>query len=199
MLIIKKKNMVISILVVLLVLTGYLNFIYSNKNRLPSDHEKAPASSDNELESKTEDTELDKNDDNSISDSNEEYEIPEYDTALTSSNFFIDYRFERTNTRKEEIEYIKAIIDNPNSDEEIKREAQTQLLEIAKNMENEMTIENLIKSKGFKDAIVILHRGSVNVIIDRPELKSEDVAQILSIVKRESGEKAENVTIIPKL
>jgi hypothetical protein len=47
--------------------------------------------------------------------------------------------------------------------------------------------------------LVILHENSVSVIIDKQDLKPEEVAQILDIVKRESGEKPENIKIIPKI
>ena len=111
----------------------------------------------------------------------------------------MDYRTERQNTRKEEIEYIREILDNPESDLEIKKEAQAQLLEITNSMEKELSMEALIKAKGFNEAVVIMHRDSVNVIVDKQELKPEEVAQILDIVKRESGQEAENIKIIPKI
>jgi len=79
------------------------------------------------------------------------------------------------------------------------KEAQAQLLEITSNMESELAIENLIKAKGFRDAVVIIHKDNVNVIVDKPELVPEDVAIILDIVKRESGKDAENIKIIPKI
>ena len=43
----------------------------------------------------------------------------------------------------------------------------------------ELSMEALIKAKGFNEAVVIMHRDSVNVIVDKQELKPEEVAQIL--------------------
>ena len=63
-------------------------------------------------------------------------------------------------------------------------------------METEFSIEKLIIAKGFSDAAVTFHKGAVNVVIEADELTSEQVAQILDIVKRESGEKAENIKIM---
>lgn len=62
-------------------------------------------------------------------------------------------------------------------------------------MEMEVTIENLVRAKGFDEVIVSLHAGSVNVIVGETELTDEQVAQILDIVLRETGEKAENVKV----
>ena len=64
-------------------------------------------------------------------------------------------------------------------------------------MEKELTIENLIKAKGFADAAVTFHYGSVNVVVDCTELTNEQVAQILDIVTRETGEPAANIKISP--
>ena len=65
-------------------------------------------------------------------------------------------------------------------------------------METELAIENLIKAKGFNDAIVIIHKDNVNVIIDKAELVPEEVA-ILDIVKRETEKDIDNIKIIPKI
>lgn len=116
----------------------------------------------------------------------------------SSKNFFKDFRYDRENTRKKEIEYIKNIIDNPNSDKEMKVEAQSQLLELTNVMEKELGVEGLIKAKGFNDVVVILHENSVNVVVDKDDLSPEEVAQILDIVKRETGQQADNIKIIPK-
>ena len=101
--------------------------------------------------------------------------------------------------RSKEVEYINSVVNNPESDPEIIKEAQAQLLEITSNMEAELAIENLIKAKGFDDVIVIIHNDNVNVIVDKTELVSEEVAMILDIVKKESNKETGNITIIPKI
>ena len=68
-------------------------------------------------------------------------------------------------------------------------------LSIVENMEKEMTIESLLKAKGFADAAVTLHSGSINVILSAESLSEEQVAQVLDIILRETGESAENVKV----
>ena len=97
------------------------------------------------------------------------------------------------------MEYINSVVNNPKSEPETVKEAQSQLLEITSNMEAELVIENLIKAKGIQDAIVIIHKDNVNVIVDKPELVPEEVAMILDIVKRETGKETDNIKIIPKI
>lgn len=190
MLVLKKKSLVMGILVVLLIITGYLNLIY-NQNILNSGD--AIQTSDQR------DVIADKDSGNEPANGDDENVRVSDAAPASSANFFVDYRTERQNTRKEEIEYIREILDNPESDLEIKKEAQAQLLEITNSMEKELSMEALIKAKGFNEAVVIMHRDSVNVIVDKQELKPEEVAQILDIVKRESGQEAENLKIIPKI
>lgn len=98
-----------------------------------------------------------------------------------------------------EVTHINSIVDNQNSDADVVKKVQLQLLELTTNMEAELVIENLIKAKGIKDAIVIIHRDNVNVIVDKTELVPEEVAMILDIVKRESNKETNNIKIIPKI
>ena len=62
-------------------------------------------------------------------------------------------------------------------------------------MEMEFAIEALLTAKGFADAAVTFHTDSVNVIIKAQELSEQQVAQVLDIVCRETGERAENIKI----
>ena len=109
-------------------------------------------------------------------------------------NFFETYRLERDSVRTQELAYLDAIVAQ-GGDTETLNEAQQQKLVLIANMETEHTVEGLIKARGFDDVIVSLHSGSVNVIIGAGALTDEEVAQILDIVLRATGEKAENVRV----
>ncbi|HHY81448.1 MAG TPA: SpoIIIAH-like family protein [Clostridiales bacterium] len=212
MLIIRKKNIIIGLLVVLLIVTGYLNFVF-NQNLAPAVSpvkDKSPVENDKDNidnEAGMQDDDKDNQetsggkvtvtdlDDNTGSEEDDDVQT----AASGSSTFFRDYRFERQKERAKEIEYINSIVNNPNSDEDMIKEAQAQLLEITSNMEAELVIENLIKAKGFNDAVVMIHKDNVNVIVDKAELVPEEVAIILDIVKRESGKETGNIKIIPKI
>ena len=56
--------------------------------------------------------------------------------------------------------------------------------------------ENLIKTKGFEDVILLINDNNVNVVVKRNEnLKEEEVAQITNIVSRELKAEIENIHI----
>lgn len=114
--------------------------------------------------------------------------------STTQGTFFESFRNDRNVTREKEIEYIDAIIQQ-GADAETLAEAQQQKLAIVDYMEKEMTVENLLKAKGFTDVAVSLHSGSVNVILAAETLSDEQVAQVLDIVMRETGEIADNVKV----
>jgi len=196
MLVVKRKSLVISMLVVLLVITGYLNFAY-NQNILDNNNKVSNKVSNDEELNDPQITVSDASEEIGNDLNGEEDKITDVSATSGKVNFFVNYRLERENTRRTEIEYIKEIVNNPNSDPDMKKEAQAQLLQITSNMEKELNMEGLIKAKGFEDAIVIMNQDNVNVIVNKKELMPEEVAQILDIVKRESGKDADNIKIIP--
>lgn len=111
-----------------------------------------------------------------------------------NANFFASYREERDSVRTQELAYLDAIVAQ-GGDKETLSDAQRQKLELVNAMETELTVENLVRSKGFADVIVSIHKGNVNVVVDADTLNDEQVAQILDIVLRETGKTAENVKI----
>ncbi len=114
--------------------------------------------------------------------------------ATGTAGFFASFRSDRDTTREQEIEYLDAIIEQ-GADQETLADAQQQKLDIVDSMEKELTVESLLKAKGFADAAVTLHRGAVNVILSAESLTEEQVAQVLDIVMRETGEPAESVKV----
>ena len=114
--------------------------------------------------------------------------------ASAAANFFVSFRNDRETTREQEIAYLDAVI-TQGADADTLADAQQQKLAIVDSMEKELTIESLIKAKGFSDAAVTLHKGSVNVILAAETLSDEQVAQVLDIILRETGESADNVKI----
>jgi stage III sporulation protein AH len=120
------------------------------------------------------------------------------ETVSAGTEYFMAVREQRDELRNQEFTILESMINDPNSDSESQANAQAQKLELVANMEKEFTIESILKAKGFKDSAVFFHAGSVNVIVDSETLTEEQVAQILDIVLRETGEKAENVKVSPK-
>jgi stage III sporulation protein AH len=119
-------------------------------------------------------------------------------TKVESSSFFQTYREDRTTTRNQEITYLDAIISSETSTAEAKSTAENKKVALVQSMEKELVIEGLIKSKGFDDVIVTSTTENVNVIVKSTDaLTSNEVAQIVSIVKEQTKVSIENIKIIP--
>ena len=113
----------------------------------------------------------------------------------TEKNYFAAFREERESIRAQEMQYLDEIIATANVDAQTLEQAVEEKLALVQNMESEFTIESMITAKGFKDAAVTFHNGSINVVVGKENLGEAEVAQILDIVRRETGERAENIKI----
>ena len=79
-----------------------------------------------------------------------------------------------------------------------KKNATEQKLKIIDYMNKEKVIENLVKNKGFTDALVLMTDNSVNVTVNKQEITQSDVAKICDIVMRETGRDAGQIVIQSK-
>jgi len=120
------------------------------------------------------------------------------ETELSEGDYFSDFRQDRDAVRNEELGYLDEVIAVSATDAETLLDAQNRKLSLIENMEKEFTIEALITAKGFPEAAVLFHGGSVNVVVDAESLSETQVAQILDIVQRETGESASSIRIIER-
>ena len=111
--------------------------------------------------------------------------------------FFSTYRTSRETARAEEMSYYDAIIASETSSEEAKATAETMRQVLLNNIEAELVIESLIKAKGFDDAVVTMSTNNVNVIVNKSELESQEVAQILNVILEETDYTASEVVVVP--
>lgn len=79
-----------------------------------------------------------------------------------------------------------------------KKNATEQKLKIIDYMNKEKVVENLLKSKGFQDSLVLITDNSVNITINKQEITQSDVAKITDIVMRETGRNASQIVIQSK-
>lgn len=168
----KRQVFILSCLFGLLILTGYLNMKFTTSSDVVN-KEGLIASS----------------------------ELPNHDAQTTSSessSFFADFKVDRESVRNAEIANLDAIINDKNTSSDVLNAAQEEKMAITTAMEQEVTLEGLITSKGFSDAVVTIRENSVNVVVAESEISEQQAAQILDIVKRETGQMASNIKIMPK-
>jgi stage III sporulation protein AH len=84
--------------------------------------------------------------------------ILENEESITFSgldDYFVNYRIEREKMRSQQVEILREIVENPNSAVDVRKDAQKKMLNLTEKMENELKLENLIKAKNYKDAVVL--------------------------------------------
>ncbi|MFI3129293.1 MAG: SpoIIIAH-like family protein [Bacillota bacterium] len=118
---------------------------------------------------------------------------------ITVSDYFSEYRSERTTTRQEQLLNLDSIIATESLDAEVLADAAAQKMSIVAVMDAELTLESLIGAKGFEDVVVTMSYDSddINVIVKADELTQTEVAQIYEVISSETSATYANVKIIP--
>lgn len=110
--------------------------------------------------------------------------------------YFEEAKLNRETTRDEAVQTLKTML----SDTELSKDQQESLTEdaklMAKAIETEGKIENLIKAKGFSECMAYYDGESVSVVVKSEGLEKEQVAQIKDIVIENAGVMAENISIV---
>ncbi|MEW9123628.1 MAG: SpoIIIAH-like family protein [Thermotaleaceae bacterium] len=114
------------------------------------------------------------------------------------SNYFIEARLNTGIEREKMVSMLNEIINNQLSDEGNRKAAGDAKMKLIDTMNKEKVIENLIKAKGFEDALVFITDNSVNVIVETEKLTDSDMAKILDIVTRETNVPFDNIKVLNK-
>lgn len=121
------------------------------------------------------------------------------EAEITTSNYFTTYRAERTTTRSEELVQLDSVIALYEAGDEKYEEATQMKMDIVSAMEQELILENMIRSLGFSDAVVSVSSDSenVNVFINSAELNYDTALSIYNMMKNEANVTSGNVIIMP--
>ena len=103
----------------------------------------------------------------------------------------------REQVRAQNKETLQAIIDNTTISEDEKQDAIAQMVQMTQLSEQEVTIETLMASKGFSEAVVNLTQDSADIVVNAEELTDANRAQIEDIVTRKTEIAPENIVITP--
>lgn len=171
MMVFKRKQLVVAVLAVLVGVAGYLNI----------------------SREKTVDTEEDELRETASGDYLGEAKLVESESV---EDFFARARVDREAGRSKSIETFNSLISNEDTDSETKETAQQGVLALAQNTQTETAIENLIRAKGFEDAVCYINNGLANVVVKAESIDSADAALISEIVSEQSGIESEKIKIV---
>ena len=114
---------------------------------------------------------------------------------MESDTYIVDMKMTREKQRNSLTEQLNEIINNPSTADAAKVEASDIKVEMVKNSDTELKIENLLLAKGYDQAIVFIDSDKVNVVVNMEEITQNDATKIFDIVSNQSGINRENIKL----
>ena len=118
-------------------------------------------------------------------------------TASSETSFFVQARLNREQARSAEKNILNNLINNENVESEERSQAANNMLDIQRRIERESAAESMIEAKGFAEVYVRIGENSVDVVVNKEALTEAEVAQIEDIVRRKTGMATNQIHISP--
>ena len=198
--VIKKNQMIITSLAILIAVAGYLNFADVD---LGFKDKTASTDSSSILEDVgydlTDETALlDENGADGTSGEQEEDTGTPGEAVLTSaSDFAAQAKISREQVRSQNKADLQEILNNTEIGDDQKQQAVNTMVEMTDVAEKEAAAEMLLEAKGFENVIVNLTGETADIVVPDADLEDAKRAQIEDIVKRKTGIAPENIVITP--
>ena len=219
--ILKKNQIIISVIAIMLIAAGYMNYTSNEKQALETavltDSEKyagigdatlvsANVTDNNDAQNITDDSTKNEDEIKSNEQNTETTENAVQNEINTSTNvtetsgdqYFAELRLERDKMYSQMLESYQKILSNSQISETQKEISENEIKKINDTRNAIMIAENLIKNKGFQDLIIFINGDSISIIVKAKELKEEQIAQIQNIISRELKGEIENIHISNK-
>lgn len=196
---IRKNQVVIATLAVLIAIAGYISYDKSGISLSPDSQQT------NANENKEDENLWDKlvwNEENTEIVSDTEEELNPGESILTGNIINItDYaaavKLNREQIRAANKEALMQIVNNEALSEDAKKDAVNKLVEMTDIAEKEANAEMLLEAKGFTNVVVSINENSCDVVLDMGEVTDAKRAQVEDIVKRKTGVSADKIVITP--
>lgn len=178
MMVLKRKEVVAAALVVLIGVAGYLNWSYQDTMRV-TDGEEYIATGKKLGEAQL----VNKN--------------GEADEAPKSAGYFEEARKNREASRQKALDILNQTAANEAFDEATRKKAQENILTMADEVEQEASIENIIKAKGYENSSVYIDGEKVEIVVQKDGFSDDDAARLSEIATSQLEIPPSNVKIIP--
>ena len=204
----KKNQVIIYVIAVMLMVAGQLNYTtrtgdetvqassFLNEAETNTNIGDARLVSSEAVEENKVENQISENTTNTTN-STEENLIQETSNNVTD-DYFAKSKLERDTMYSQMIETYENILNSTNATETQKQSATTEITKINNTKNSIMICENLLKTKGFEDSVIFVNDESISIIIGAQELKEEEIAQVQNIISREMKADIENIHISTK-
>ena len=218
--VLKRNQIIIFVIALMLMAAGYLNYTASN-GFIPASSSSDITSEDIKEMAGIGDATLvsgnivEENTQESISDTDtvtqetqnivEEVNTTEDNTNTVTTNteaekddYFASSKLGRSTMYSQMIESYQKILENATISEAQKTIESEEIKKINDTQNAIMIAENLIQTKGFEDCVILVNDKSINIIVKAEELKPKEIAQIQNIASRELKAEIEDIHISNK-
>lgn len=197
----KSRGFVVMVLTLMLVVVGTVNYNLSKKSVLEAskememyEQEQAKKNNDKKDVKVVDSKETVVNE--KVKETSKEIEKQmTSDKNMKKASYAIDMKMNREKQRNELTEDLNEIINNPSTAEETRKQASNMKLQLVKDQELELKIENLLGAKGFENSLVYINNEIVNVVNEK-ELEQQEAAKIFDLVANEAKTKHENIKVM---
>lgn len=214
--ILKKNQLAILVIALMLVTAGYLNYI-SNQEALQTGTNTVEGSdqyaaigdatlvnSGELLEEKDKQNILNTIENAQASTNTVENTVENSSSIQTNAeiknndDYFTSSKLQREKMYSQMLETYQKILENNSISQEQKGISEQEIAKINQTKNAIMIAENLISTKGFENSVIFVNDTSVSVIVKAEKLEQEQIAQIQNIVSRELKVELENIHISNK-
>jgi len=118
------------------------------------------------------------------------------DAAAYGEAYFAEAKLSRTKARDEAADALKYMLEDANLTTDQMTQLTMEAAGIAKSIETEGKIENLIKAKGFEECMVYLEDDKIDVLVKCSDMTDSEAAQIKDVILGEVEVPDKNISII---
>ena len=214
---VRKNQIVVTTLVVMIAVAGYLNFSQTQEVQSTAAETTAEKDDGYSYEALIDDSaditvladDVEEKDETAQSTTLDpltaeaNYTSPDDDTGAAifvnatedTSTYFVQAKLDREQSRAKQKDMLTEMINNEKLDNNQKADFAAGMLELQQRIEKETAAETMIKAKGFNEAYVRIDDETVDVVVSSESLSDAQLAQIEDIVKRKTGVSADKIRI----
>lgn len=118
--------------------------------------------------------------------------------STQTDDYFQNSKLEREKMYSQMLETYQKLLESTSISQEQKAISEQEITKINQTKNAIMIAENLISTKGFSDSVIFVNGDSVSVVIKAEALQQEQIAQIQNIISRELKVDVTNIHISNK-
>lgn len=120
------------------------------------------------------------------------------ETSAKTDDYFATSKLEREKMYSQMLETYQKLLESTSISGEQKAISEQEITKINQTKNAIMIAENLLSAKGFENSVIFVNDISVSVVVKAKELKEEQIAQIQNIISRELKVDLSNIHISNK-